>query len=180
MDARHGSVAPAEATGTLGKHRAGAEDAGVYRPILSGRYLTPLTQPDGSGTCTTTAIAMIAGCTIDQSIAASALSQPSKGTYNHEATRALRHLGVKYGRWTRNRRNIPKFCLCTLENNRGTWMHSVAVLDGLVYDPLIGWPIPVRVYSDFILDSYSKNKGVGPVQWHEFLPIKTPPPGYRS
>jgi hypothetical protein len=146
---------------------------------LPRRTLRLLVQPIESETCAMASVAMVAGVTLDEAIAAAGMLGPSHGTHDPEVKRALARLDVRHGEWVSarkgTRRTIPEFCIATIEDNRSNWAHAVAVLDGFVYDPSIGWPLPLRVYEDFIIDG-TYRRPTSRARWQAFLPILSEPP----
>jgi hypothetical protein len=142
-------------------------------------------QPYDSGTCAFAAAAMVIGCSIDEAIAASGRRGSSDGiSLWAPVRRALDRHGVRYGKLvSRTSVAIPDFCIAYLSdaknvNLKTDWGHAVAVLDGIVYDPSIGCPLPVRVFEDFIIEGrYSlKGRRYSKAHWASFLPILSEPP----
>ena len=153
-----------------------------------------LLQPDDTGLCAQTCVAMVANVSIEKAHAAcgnTALYEA--GSMLHEVKRGLRALGVRHGATIsgfvhRGRkkvatRDIPKFCIAFVSDNKTAWSHAVVIKDGFVFDPAIGWPIPLWVYESFIIErAYARrfrrrahrHKNVKAF-WDQFLPILKAP-----
>jgi hypothetical protein len=151
----------------------------------------PLLQPHDSGVCGQTCVAMAAGVSIDAAVAAVGVSSSNDegGTFADDMVRGLQKLGVKCGqpteygrRGSKRLRQLPERAIMGID---GYQQHWVLLWDGFVYDPGIGWPLPVRAYEGFILDmAYSrphrppkKNKSRSVRSyWDTAIPIEKPPP----
>jgi hypothetical protein len=177
MDAITKHLAKDSARGPLSKQALGSQDGRVHPKQLPRRTLKVITQPPTSGTCGPASIAMISGCSLDQAIAAMGTSSSSTaGASDRDMRTALVRLGIKVAPWLKAARrvHIPDFCLATIEDSRvRSFGHAVAILDGLVYDPGVGWPMPLRVYEDHLMPTYGHKSHVS---WDRFLPILSEPP----
>ena len=153
-----------------------------------------LLQPDDTGMCAQTCVAMVANVTIEQAHTACGNTSLYKAGSSHaEVKRGLKALGVRYGETVPGYRTqggkkmatstIPKFCIAYVCDNKTTWAHAVVIKDGFVYDPGIGWPIPLWVYESYIIErSYSRRyrglahkKRAVKAFWDQFLPILEAP-----
>lgn len=159
---------------------------------MERRYLKLLIQPPESEVCSQTSIAMVAGCSVEDAIAA---MQSCKGALPRDFKHALKRLGIKTGRIvpayvgtgeTRARSRVPDLCIATLVNRGCTWGHAVAICDGIVYDPSISQPFLLQVYEEWIIgrgysvwqpeDSTKRPDWRNQAQWDYFLPILSKPP----
>jgi hypothetical protein len=150
--------------------------------------IVPLFQPDQTGLCGQTVVAMAAGISIDEAVVAVGVSSimDEGGTYATDLIRGLRKLGVKVGvtrtyprRPSRRKlRILPKRAILSIAD--GTrWGHWVLYWDGFVYDPGIGWPIPIRVYETSIVERaysrcYDRPQDAAKqviAYWNEVIPI---------
>lgn len=152
--------------------------------------LHPMLQPDQTGMCGQTCVAMIAGCTLPEAALACGTSVlNNEGSSTASLVRGLRRLGVKVGKpYTykgRKRRVVdwPSFALMSVANNKTNWAHAVVLKDGWVYDPGIGWPLPAHVYEMVIVEmAYSRRfrakhlkKRAVKAYWSEVIPIVAVP-----
>lgn len=114
--------------------------------------VTPLLQPDETGMCGQTVVAMAADVSLTEAANAVGVTVLKvEGTTSDDLTRGLRALGLRVGQYInyRNRRKrlrrLPSFAIMCV-SNRSTWAHWVLLKDGFVFDPALGWPMPVHVY----------------------------------
>ena len=149
--------------------------------------MTPLLQPDGTPMCGQTCVAMVAGVSLIEASTAIGVSvMKFDGTNADHLIRGLKRLNIKVGRWvdysTRKKRmvDIPPFAIMSIVNTKNAWGHWVVVKDGFVYDPGIGYPLPVHIFEAFIIErAYSrrftsakdKHKSVR-AYWGEAIPIE--------
>ena len=153
-----------------------------------------LLQPDDTGLCAQTCVAMVANVTVEKAHAACGNTALYKaGSSGDEVKRGLKALGVRYGATvpgyrTQGRqrvltRNIPKFCIAYICDNKTKWSHAVVIKDGFVFDPGIGWPLPLWVYETYVIEradsrqyrlATHKRKNVKAF-WDQFLPILKAP-----
>lgn len=154
-------------------------------PVFSPRMLTCQLQPWDSGTCTFAAISMVAGIPLDLAISASNMRACSNGVALwRDVKSVLKAFGVLYGGIkSGSSKKIPNFCIAFMSDRvisrdfcEDEWAHCVTILDGFVYDPSIGWPMPLRVYEDFILKRAYTTKANREARWTSFLPILSAPP----
>lgn len=152
--------------------------------------VTPLFQPDGTGMCGQTVVAMAANVSLAEAAAAVGVSTLRQaGTDANDLVRGLRALGLKTGKWvnylnrTKRLKVLPKFAVISITDNKSKWGHWVLVKDGYVFDPALGWPMPVYVYELAVIEgAYSRNftakhlrrRGVQ-ARWEEVIPILSYP-----
>ena len=149
--------------------------------------LTSLLQPPDSTICGPVAVAMATGVSVDVAVAAFGVTM-SDGASIPEIVGALEKLGYVTERVIRTRgnrkiRRIPSFCIAIMDHKDTRYLHSVAIEDGFVYDPGIGYPFPLHVYEDYIMysASYASWRKVRdeikviPARWRAFIPIVKPP-----
>jgi hypothetical protein len=153
-----------------------------------------LLQPDQTELCGQASVAMVAGVSLDEAIKACGNScLGNLGSTIEEIKRGLSSLGISYGRAIpgfrkikgRNvpTRIIPKFAIASVDDNSTRWAHMVVILDGQVYDPGIGTPLPLRVYENFIIERAFSRRYKRPrdghkrvkARWGYFLPILSIP-----
>jgi hypothetical protein len=126
--------------------------------------LRPLLQPDMSGTCGQTCVAMVAGVSLDEAFhAVGSTDLRMEGTVPEDIVRGLRKLGWYVGDYQvhgykkKKLLRLPEFALLCLERTNDRWAHWVVIKGGFVYDPGIGYPLPVRVFEQSILElAYSR------------------------
>lgn len=115
---------------------------------------------------------MVSGKTLDQVLCQIAIPKAGMGLTTKQITKSLDILGVEHGRWLPNPKEIPEFCIAFLTRG-ANWAHVVAILDGWTYDPNPGWPIPIRVYEDYVMCKYDLQNLK--CAWNGFLPILQQP-----
>jgi hypothetical protein len=149
----------------------------VLKPTLK-----PLLQPDQTGMCGQTCVAMAAGVSIEEASSAIGMSVlGSHGTEASDLARGLRKLGMAVGEagpFPKTHR-VPRFAIVAIDDNKTSWGHWVLLHEGFVYDPGIGWPLPVHVYEEFIVRGaysrrYRRARDAGKrvkAKWGTYLPI---------
>jgi len=150
----------------------------------------PLLQPDETGMCGQTCVAMAAGVSLAEASAACGVSVLRvAGTDADDLTRGLRALGLKVGKYVNylNRKtrlkHLPKFAILSITDTASRWGHWVLLKDGYVFDPAFGWPMPVHVYELAIIEGTYSRKFRGPghqrrnvkARWEEVIPILSYP-----
>lgn len=152
--------------------------------------VTPQLQPDGSGMCGQVCVQMAAGVTLAEASAAVGVSALREaGTTADDLVRGLKALGLKTGKWVnycnraKRMKRLPKFAIISITDNKSKWGHWVLVKDGFVFDPALGWPMPVHVYELAVIEgAYSrtfrphhlKHRNVH-ARWEEVIPILSYP-----
>jgi hypothetical protein len=159
---------------------------------IPARRLTPIYQPTSGGYCAFAVLGMVSGKTLDEVVSISGLGDSGDGLEQREMSRILDRLKIRHGKWrpavrkTYRRlngrafrmsdekiRTIPDFCIALV--SRGVeWSHGVAILDGWVYDPNPGCPVPIRMYEQYVWNKYTS--GGARARWNSFLPILQSPP----
>jgi hypothetical protein len=145
----------------------------------------PLLQPDQTGTCGQTSVLMAVNslgipANLEDAIFACGVSSlcHDGGLFTKDIVRGLNVLGVKtgvpYGGTVRRRcRTIPKRAIGIVAN-RLNWAHAVLLWDGFVYDPGIGYALPLRVYEDFLIQRAFRwlvGNRIVRAYWKTFIPI---------
>ncbi len=153
-----------------------------------------LLQPADTGMCAQVCAAMVANVSLEKAHAAFGnTTLYEEGSHPDDIVRGLAALGVKVGPtiagYVRKKgkriptRHIPKFAIAYICDNRSDWSHAVVIKDGFVYDPAFGWPIPLWVYEQAIIEGlYSRRfkekrdirKNVY-AYWESFTPILEAP-----
>lgn len=141
----------------------------------------PLLQPDASGLCGQTCVAMAAGVTIDEAFNAVGVSGiGQRGTEPSDLVRGLRRLGVRVGEprpFPQVR--LPRCGIAAINDNKTSWGHWVFLKNGLVYDPGFGYPLPVRVYEMLAIEMafsrrYERSRDASKrvkACWGTFVPV---------
>lgn len=129
--------------------------------LLKVPNIRPMLQPDGTGLCGQVCVAMVANVSLAEAVTACGtrtLRSSSVGTTTQEVMRGLRKLKVRFGEYRPfPERKLPNFAIAEVCDNKTQWGHWVVLKEGFVYDPGIGWPIPVHVYEDSIIErAYSR------------------------
>lgn len=113
-----------------------------------------LQQPSGSSLCGQSCIAMAAGVSLPEAIAAVG-HQKTRGTKTAEVVSALRRLGVpcadRLRRVSRSRPVLPARAIVAIYHSSGTRAHWMLTWDGTMHDPEHLWP---DYYRDWIITSY--------------------------
>lgn len=148
--------------------------------------LVPLFQPDKTGLCGQTCIAMVAGVTIDEAVqVVRVTSVGDPGTSTEQVIAGLKNFGFRLGKvksYIKKKKKLevlPEFAIMSVVDNRTEWGHWVVLKDGFVYDPGIGWPLPVRIYENMLIErafsrrfsrTRDKHKNVK-AYWGEVIPL---------
>jgi len=105
--------------------------------------LNHIQQPENSRLCGQTVVAMLAGITLDQSIAE--FNDKIAGTYHRELTRVLLRFGWKpqSERLIKFRKgvDIPEICLIKVWWDRTGSTHWALKYGNILHDPCVGHPI---------------------------------------
>lgn len=137
-----------------------------------------LLQPDDSGLCAQTSVAMVADVTLEQAVAACGSVSTCDGLDLEQIRRGLAALGVTTGKLlTGKNMKVPRFAVASVSDGTA-WSHAVVVRDGFVYDPAVGYPLPFWVFERFFLHgAYARCARVRSrhrsfaANWDWFLPV---------
>jgi hypothetical protein len=150
----------------------------------------PLLQPDSSGMCGQAVVAMAANVTLDEATAAVGVSTLREaGTDVEDLVRGLRKLGMKVGKCSSFYRRkgkltrLPEFAVMSVVDNKTMWGHWVLLLNGVVHDPGIGYPLPIQVYESMVIERafsrrYRRTQDAGKrvrAYWGDVIPILSYP-----
>lgn len=153
------------------------------------RGVQALLQPHLSSMCGQVCVAMAVGCSLEEAAAAVGRSVlRDEGTHETDLIRALKKLGMKVGAFvdlcprkgrTKKLILLPKFAIMGIGDRKTRWGHWVLLRDGVVYDPGIGYPLPVHIYELFIIErAYSRRYPKGRhahkrvrALWVDYIPI---------
>lgn len=102
--------------------------------------------------CGQTCAAIAAGVDLNEAtVAVGVTTLRGPGTDTSELTRGLRRLGIKVGDPYPFKNRFPKFAIVAIDDNKTQWGHWVVIHEGFVYDPGIGYPLPLYVYEDIVI-----------------------------
>jgi hypothetical protein len=115
-------------------------------PVLEGVVQMNLVrQPDGSSYCGQACVAMIAGVSLEDALAACKPHPRGGGTVTPEVVAALRKFGVRCAdrrcrRVSREKPVLPQRALLSIMRPKRNRWHWMVTWDGVIYDPADRWP----------------------------------------